>query len=34
MVSKKKLIELDLSVKVPLCEASALDATFDQNSGR
>ncbi|EAR94381.2 EF hand protein (macronuclear) [Tetrahymena thermophila SB210] len=34
MCSKKKLIELDLSVKVPLCEAYALDATFDQNSGR
>jgi len=34
MVSKKKLISLDLSIKVPLREASVLDAAFDSNSGR
>ena len=34
LVSKKKLISLDLSIKVPLKESALLGATFDSNSGR
>lgn len=34
LVSKKKLITLDLSIKVPLKESALLGAAFDHNSGR
>lgn len=34
LVSKSKLIPLDLSIKVPLKESALLGAAFDSNSGR
>ncbi|EGR33535.1 hypothetical protein IMG5_049950 [Ichthyophthirius multifiliis] len=34
LINKKKLFDLDLSVRVPLLPSKILDATFDANSGR